>query len=96
MREITLTIDGIKCVGQEGQTILEVAAAAGIHIPVFCLQRPLAHALRQSRKLCHRCRPTAPSALPPPPSAARCGSRRFQHPAKPVSRTPLLLPLRAP
>ena len=36
MREITLTIDGIKCVGQEGQTILEVAAAAGIHIPVFC------------------------------------------------------------
>ena len=36
MREITLTIDGIKCVGQEGQTILEVAAAAGIQIPVFC------------------------------------------------------------
>lgn len=34
---------------------------------MFCLQRPLAHALRQSRKLCHRCRPTAPIRSAPTP-----------------------------
>ncbi len=32
-KKITLTIDGHKCEGQDGQTILQIAQANGISIP---------------------------------------------------------------
>ncbi len=35
-KQITLTIDGQRCVGSEGQTILEIAAAHHISIPTLC------------------------------------------------------------
>ncbi len=35
-KQITLTIDGQRCVGQEGQTILEIASAHNISIPTLC------------------------------------------------------------
>ena len=36
MNPIQLTINGQRVTGQEGQTILEIAAASGIHIPTLC------------------------------------------------------------
>ena len=36
MSEIKLTINGKECVGQKGQTILEIAEANGIFIPTLC------------------------------------------------------------
>ncbi len=36
MNEIKLTINGKECVGQKGQTILQVAEANGIDIPTLC------------------------------------------------------------
>ena len=36
MSEIHLTIDGVEVVGQSGQTILELAKAAGVDIPTLC------------------------------------------------------------
>ncbi len=36
MSEITLTINGQEVVAQEGQTVLEVAKAAGVDIPTLC------------------------------------------------------------
>ena len=36
MSQITVTIDGKKCVGEEGQTILAIASANGIEIPTLC------------------------------------------------------------
>ena len=36
MKSIHLTINGQNITGQEGQTILEIAAASGIHIPTLC------------------------------------------------------------
>jgi formate dehydrogenase major subunit len=35
-KNITVTIDGKKCVGQEGQTILQIAQANDIYIPTLC------------------------------------------------------------
>ena len=40
-KEITVTIDGKKCVGTQGQTILEVAHANGIKIPTLCYMKNL-------------------------------------------------------
>ena len=40
-KEITVTIDGKKCVGTQGQTILEVAHANGIMIPTLCYMKNL-------------------------------------------------------
>lgn len=40
-KEITLTIDGKKCVGREGQTILEIARAHDIYIPTLCYLKHL-------------------------------------------------------
>ena len=36
MSEIKIIIDGIECVGQAGDTILQIAAKAGIYIPTLC------------------------------------------------------------
>ena len=36
MSEIKLIINGKECVGQQGQTILEIAEANGIFIPPLC------------------------------------------------------------
>jgi len=36
MSEIKVIIDGIECVGQAGDTILQIAAKAGIYIPTLC------------------------------------------------------------
>jgi len=36
MSEIKITINGKECVGQKGQTILEIAGANGIFIPTLC------------------------------------------------------------
>ena len=40
-REITLTIDGKRCNGTQGQTILQVAGTNGIEIPTLCYLKPL-------------------------------------------------------
>ncbi len=40
-KEITLTIDGQRCVGAQGQTILQVAGANGIKIPTLCYLKKL-------------------------------------------------------
>ena len=40
-KEITVTIDGKKCVGTQGQTILEIASANGITIPTLCFMKNL-------------------------------------------------------
>ena len=36
MNEIKLIINGKECIGQKGQTILQVAEANGIDIPTLC------------------------------------------------------------
>ena len=36
MSEIKIIIDGIECVGQAGDTILQIAAKSGIYIPTLC------------------------------------------------------------
>ena len=36
MSEIKVIIDGIECVGQAGDTILQIAAKSGIYIPTLC------------------------------------------------------------
>ena len=36
MSEIKLIINGKECVGQQGQTILEIAQNNGIFIPTLC------------------------------------------------------------
>ena len=43
MSEIKLTINGKLCVGESGQTILEVARANGITIPTLCHDDSVAH-----------------------------------------------------
>jgi formate dehydrogenase major subunit len=40
-KKITLTVDGRKCEGQEGQTILQIAQANGISIPTLCYLKHL-------------------------------------------------------
>lgn len=40
-KQITLTIDGRQCAGQEGQTILQIAEANGISIPTLCYLKHL-------------------------------------------------------
>ncbi len=40
-KEITLTIDSQRCVGAQGQTILQVASANGIKIPTLCYLKNL-------------------------------------------------------
>lgn len=40
-KKITLTIDGRRCDGQEGQTILQIAQANGINIPTLCYLKHL-------------------------------------------------------
>ena len=40
-KKITLTIDGRRCEGQEGQTILQIAQANGISIPTLCYLKHL-------------------------------------------------------
>jgi len=40
-KEIKLTIDGRRCAGQEGQTILQIAQANGIDIPTLCYLKHL-------------------------------------------------------
>ena len=34
--KVNLTIDGVKIQAEAGQTILQVAQEAGIHIPILC------------------------------------------------------------
>ena len=36
MENIKITINGKVCVGEKGQTILDIAAANGITIPTLC------------------------------------------------------------
>ncbi len=43
MSEIKLTINGKVCVGQKGQTILEIAEANGIFIPTLCHMASVKH-----------------------------------------------------
>ncbi len=43
MNEIKLTINGKECVGQKGQTILQVAEANGIDIPTLCHNENVKH-----------------------------------------------------
>jgi len=40
-KQITLIIDGRRCAGQEGQTILQIAQANGIDIPTLCYLKHL-------------------------------------------------------
>src|ERR1017187_3416960 len=40
-KQITVTIDGQKCVGEQGQTILQIATANSIHIPTLCYLKDL-------------------------------------------------------
>ena len=40
-KKITLTIDGRRCEGQEGQTILQIAQDNGISIPTLCYLKHL-------------------------------------------------------
>ena len=40
-KQITVTIDGQKCVGNEGQTILQIATANSIYIPTLCYLKNL-------------------------------------------------------
>ncbi len=40
-KQITITIDGQKCVGMEGQTILQIATANKIYIPTLCYLKHL-------------------------------------------------------
>ena len=51
MSEIRVIIDGIECVGQAGDTILEIANKAGIYIPTLCHHQSVAkYVSRGSRK----------------------------------------------
>ncbi len=43
MSEIKLTINGKECVGQKGQTILQIAEANGIDIPTLCHNENVKH-----------------------------------------------------
>ncbi len=43
MSEIKITINGKECVGQKGQTILEIAEANGIFIPTLCHMANVKH-----------------------------------------------------
>lgn len=43
MNEIVLTINGIRCAAQAGQTILQVAEANGIDIPTLCHHESVKH-----------------------------------------------------
>ena len=36
MSEIKIIVNGVECVGQSGETILEIAQRGGIHIPTLC------------------------------------------------------------
>ena len=40
-KQVTVTINGKRCVGQEGQTILEVAQANDVYIPTLCHMKHL-------------------------------------------------------
>ncbi len=40
-KPITVTIDGKKCAGEEGQTILQIAQANDIYIPTLCYLKHL-------------------------------------------------------
>jgi formate dehydrogenase major subunit len=40
-KQITVTIDGKRCVGQDGETILQVAQSNGIYIPTLCYMKHL-------------------------------------------------------
>jgi NADH dehydrogenase/NADH:ubiquinone oxidoreductase subunit G len=40
-KQITVTIDGQKCVGDEGQTVLQIATANRIYIPTLCYLKHL-------------------------------------------------------
>ena len=40
-KQITVTIDGQKCVGEQGQTILQIATANNIYIPTLCYLKDL-------------------------------------------------------
>lgn len=40
-KQITVTIDGKKCTGTAGQTILDIATANGVHIPTLCYLKEL-------------------------------------------------------
>ena len=40
-KQITLTIDGMKCDGEAGQTILDIARASDIYIPTLCYLKGL-------------------------------------------------------
>ena len=43
MSEIKLTINGISCAGQSGETILDIARRHGIDIPTLCHDDSVAH-----------------------------------------------------
>ena len=43
MSEIRLTINGKECIGQSGETILDIARHAGIEIPTLCHDDSVAH-----------------------------------------------------
>ena len=43
MSEIKVTINGISCVGQAGETILEIAKRYDINIPTLCHNDTVRH-----------------------------------------------------
>ena len=43
MSEIKIIVNGIECVGQAGETILQIAERAGIHIPTLCHNENVKH-----------------------------------------------------
>lgn len=49
-KEISITIDGIQCIGQQDWTILQAAESIGIHIPTICF-----HSACKANSLCRIC-----------------------------------------
>ena len=43
MSEIRITVNGIECIGEKGETILEIASRAGIEIPTLCHDEHVRH-----------------------------------------------------
>lgn len=43
MSEIKIIVNGIECIGQQGETILQIAERAGIHIPTLCHNENVKH-----------------------------------------------------
>ena len=43
MSEIKIIVNGVECVGQQGETILQIAERGGIHIPTLCHNENVKH-----------------------------------------------------